>query len=71
MSDGELDDAYLTNRLWVMDVTEHASGEGKVYLGVFLDAWSRRVAGWSIADHMRSELVVDALQMVVFDWIEW
>jgi len=54
------------DRLWVMDVTEHSTGDGKVYLAVVLDAWSRRVVGWSIADHIRSELVVDALQMAVW-----
>jgi len=53
------------DRLWVLDVTEHPTAEGKVYLAVVLDAWSRRVVGWSIADHMRSELVVDAVQMAV------
>jgi putative transposase len=51
------------DRLWVADVTEHPTGEGKVYLAVVLDAWSRRVVGWSIADHLRTELVVDALEM--------
>jgi len=54
------------DRLWVMDVTEHATVEGKVYLAVVVDAWSRRVVGWSIADHMRSELVVDAVQMAIW-----
>jgi len=54
------------DRLWVMDVTEHATVEGKVYLAVVLDAWSRRIVGWSIADHMRSELVVDAVQMAIW-----
>jgi putative transposase len=54
------------DRLWVMDVTEHPTDEGKVYLGVVVDAWSRRVVGWSIADHIRSELVVDAVQMAVW-----
>ena len=54
------------DRLWVMDVTEHPTGEGKVYLAVVLDAWSRRVVGWSIADHIRSELVVDAMQMAIW-----
>jgi len=54
------------DRLWVMDVTEHPTAEGKVYLAVVVDAWSRRVVGWSIADHMRSELVVDAVQMAVW-----
>jgi putative transposase len=46
--------------------TEHPTAEGKVYLAVVLDAWSRRVVGWSIADHIRSELVVDAVQMAVW-----
>jgi putative transposase len=54
------------DRLWVMDVTEHATENGKAYLAVVLDAFSRRVVGWSIADHMRSELVVDALQMAIW-----
>ena len=39
---------------------------GKVYLAVVLDAWSRMVIGWSIADHIRSGLVVDALQMAIW-----
>ena len=54
------------DRLWVMDVTEHPTSEGKVYLAAVLDAFSRRVVGWSIADHIRSELVVDALQMAIW-----
>jgi transposase InsO family protein len=49
-----------------MDVTEHPTENGKAYLAVVLDAFSRRVVGWSIADHMRSELVVDALQMAIW-----
>jgi putative transposase len=54
------------DRLWVMDVTEHPTGEGKVYLAIVLDAWSRRVVGWSIADHLRAELVCDALDMATW-----
>ncbi len=54
------------DRLWVSDITEHATAEEKVYLAVVLDAWSRRVVGWSIADHIRAELVVDALQMAAW-----
>jgi putative transposase len=49
-----------------MDVTEHPTAQGKVFLAVVLDAFSRRVVGWSIADHVRSELVVDAVQMAVW-----
>lgn len=54
------------DRLWVMDVTEHPTDEGKVYLATVLDAFSRRAVGWSIADHVRSELVVDAVQMAIW-----
>ena len=42
------------------------TAEGTVYLAVVVDAWSRRVIGWSIADHIRAELVVDALQMAMW-----
>ena len=49
-----------------MDITEHPTGDGEVYLAVVLDAFSRRVVGWSIADHMRAELVADALQMATW-----
>jgi len=59
-------DPQEPDRLWMMDVTEHPTDEGKVYLAVVLDAFSRRVVGWSIADHMRSELVVDAVQMAIW-----
>jgi putative transposase len=54
------------DRLWVQDVTQHRSGEGWVYLAVVIDAWSRRVVGWSIADHMRAELVADAIDMATW-----
>ena len=53
------------DRLWVQDVTQHRSDEGWVYLAVVIDAWSRRVVGWSIADHLRAELVVDAIDMAI------
>lgn len=54
------------DQLWCMDITEHRTAEGKVYLAVVLDAWSRRIVGWSIADHIRAELVADAVQMAVW-----
>ena len=59
-------DPAVPDRLWVMDVTEHPTEEGKLYLAVVIDAFSRRVVGWSIAGHIRSELVVDALQMAIW-----
>jgi putative transposase len=53
------------NRLWLTDITEHPTVEGKVYCAAVMDAWSRRILGWSIDDNMRKELVVDALGMAV------
>ncbi len=52
--------------MWVSDITEHPTDTGRVYLAVVLDAFSRQVIGWSIADHLRSELVVDVLQMAIW-----
>ncbi len=54
------------DRLWCTDITEHPTAEGKVYCCAVLDVFSRQVVGWSIADHMRTELVVDALQMATW-----
>jgi putative transposase len=53
------------DRLWVADMTYVRSREGFVYLAFVLDACSRRVVGWSMATHLRTELVVDALQMAI------
>ena len=55
--------ADAPDRLWLTDITEHPTGEGKIYCAAVLDVYSRRIVGWSIADHLRSELVVDALEM--------
>lgn len=54
------------NRLWVADITEHPTEEGRVYAAVVIDAWNRQVIGHAIADHLRSELVVDALDMATW-----
>jgi putative transposase len=51
------------NQLWVADITEHPTRDGKVYCAVVIDAWNRQVIGHSIVDHLRAELVVDALDM--------
>ena len=51
------------NRLWLTDITEHPTKEGKLYCAAVMDAYARLIVGWSIADHMRTELVVDALGM--------
>lgn len=53
------------NVLWVADITYLRTWEGWVYLAAVQDAYSRRIVGWSMADHMRAPLVVDALQMAI------
>jgi len=54
-----------SNRLWITDITEHPTEEGKLYCAAVMDAYSRLIIGWSIADHMRTELVTDALGMAI------
>lgn len=53
------------NRLWVADITYIPTWDGWLYLAAVLDCHSRRCVGWSIADHLRAEIVVDAVQMAV------
>jgi putative transposase len=53
------------DQLWVADITQQHTDQGWLYLAVILDAFSRRVVGWSMADHLRTELVLDALDMAI------
>jgi putative transposase len=53
------------DQLWVADITYIATGSGFLYLAVVVDAWSRRVVGWSMANHLRTELVLAALNMAL------
>lgn len=53
------------DRLWVADITYIPTWAGFLYLAVVLDAWSRKVVGWSMATHLRTELVLEALNMAV------
>lgn len=53
------------NRLWLTDITEHPTGEGKLYLCAVKDVWSRRIVGYSIDSRMTSHLAVDALEMAI------
>ena len=53
------------DRLWVADITYLPTRAGFLYLATVLDAWSRRVVGWSMAPHLRTELVLDALDAAV------
>jgi putative transposase len=53
------------DRLWVADITAIPTGAGFCYLAAVTDAWSRRVVGWSMAAHMRTELVSAALDAAI------
>ncbi len=53
------------NVLWVADITYLRTWEGWLYLAAVQDAYCRRIVGWAMAEHMRTELVADALQMAV------
>ena len=53
--------------LWVADITQHHTWQGWWYCAVVIDAYSRRVVGWSMADHLRAELVIDAVDMAVWN----
>jgi putative transposase len=53
------------NRLWVADITYISTATGFLYLAVVLDAWSRRIVGWTMATRLFTQLVVDALEMAI------
>ena len=53
------------DQLWVADITYVPTWSGFLYLAVVVDAWSRRVVGWSMKTHLRTELVLDALNMAL------
>lgn len=51
------------NQVWLQDFTYVPTAQGWLYLALVLDLWSRKIVGWAMAAHMRSELVISALQM--------
>jgi putative transposase len=53
------------NELWYGDITYIFTMSGWAYLATVIDGYSRRVVGWAVADHMREELVIEALQMAI------
>jgi putative transposase len=57
--------ASRPNQLWVADITYVPTASGFLYLAVVLDAWSRKIVGWSMANHLRTELVLNALEMAI------
>jgi putative transposase len=59
-------DTDRPDRLWVADITYVPTFDGWLYLAVVLDAFSRRVVGWAMAEHLRTELVLDALEMAIW-----
>jgi putative transposase len=54
-----------SDELWVADITYIPTWAGVLYLAVVIDVWSRKVVGWSMANHMRTSLVLDALDMAI------
>lgn len=57
--------AKAPNRLWMADITHLRSWEGPSFLAFVIDAFSRKVVGWQLAAHMRTDLVLDALRMAL------
>jgi putative transposase len=57
--------AGAPNRLWVADISYVPTADGFLYLPVVLDAFSRRIVGRAMTNHLRSEVVLDALEMAV------
>jgi putative transposase len=57
--------ADAPNRLWVADITYIPTWAGFLFLAVVLDAFSRRIVGWAMAEHLRTELVLSALNMAL------
>ncbi len=53
------------NEIWAADITYIRTWEGWLYLAVVMDLFSRRVIGWAMANHLRTDLAVSALQMAV------
>lgn len=58
--------AGAPDRLWTADITYIATWEGFLYLAFVLDAYSRRLVGWAMESHLRTELVTDALEMAIW-----
>ena len=62
--------ADAPDQLWVADITYVPTWSGFLYLAVVLDVYSRRIVGWAMANHLRTELVLDALDMAISGGIQ-
>ena len=51
------------NQVWVVDLTEHRTSEGKLYLCAIKDLWSNKIVGWAISSRMKARIVVAAIEM--------
>jgi transposase InsO family protein len=57
--------AAAANTVWLSDITEHSTRQGKLYLCAIKDVWSNRIVGYSMAERMESSLAVTALESAV------
>jgi transposase InsO family protein len=58
--------AERPNELWLADITYASTWQGWLYVSFILDVYSRTIVGWQIADHLRTDLVLDALEMAIW-----
>jgi len=58
--------ATRPDQLWVADITFVPTWTGFLFVAVVLDAWSRRIVGWAMTTHLRTQLVLDALNMALW-----
>lgn len=58
-------EAPAPNRVWLADITYIPTGEGWLYLAAVLDVATRKIVGWAMRDHMRTELALSALMMAI------
>jgi putative transposase len=58
--------ASSRDQLWVADITYVPTWAGFLYLAIVVDAWSRRIIGWSMETHLRTDLVLQALDMALW-----
>jgi putative transposase len=60
-------EADAPDKLWIADITYVPTLRGFLYLAVVLDVWSRKIVGWSMANHLRTDLVIAALEMAILN----